>query len=82
VRVLLVDDDASFRRALARVIAVETDIQVVGEAHNGEAAVARALELRPDAVCREAWPRYPYAADFPRTPAVPRRSALRWTKVQ
>lgn len=50
IRVLVVDDHALFRRGLEMVLAQETDIEVVGEAGDAEAAVARAAELLPDVV--------------------------------
>lgn len=54
VRVLLVDDQALFREALAVLLGVRTetvgDIEVVGEAGDGAEALERAAELRPDVV--------------------------------
>ena len=50
IRVLVVDDHALFRRGLEMVLIQESDIEVVGEAADGEAAVARAAELLPDVV--------------------------------
>jgi DNA-binding NarL/FixJ family response regulator len=50
VRVLLVDDQALFREALATLLAVRPEIEVVGEAGNGAAALERAAVLRPDVV--------------------------------
>jgi len=50
VRVLLVDDQALFREALATLLGVRTDIAVVGEAGNGDEALRAAAELRPDVV--------------------------------
>ena len=47
VRVLLVDDQALFREALATLLGVRDDIEVVGEAGNGDEAVRRAAELAP-----------------------------------
>ena len=49
VRVLVVDDHAVFAEALARAIAAEDDLEVVGVASDGDAAV-RALKDRPDVV--------------------------------
>jgi DNA-binding NarL/FixJ family response regulator len=48
VRVLLVDDQALFREALATLLATHDDIEVVGEAGNGDEALRRAAELAPD----------------------------------
>jgi DNA-binding NarL/FixJ family response regulator len=50
VRVLLADDQALFREALTTLLEVQPGIEVVGEAGNGEEAVRRAAELRPDVV--------------------------------
>ncbi len=48
VRVLLVDDQALFREALATLLSVRDDIEVVGEAANGDEALRRAADLEPD----------------------------------
>ncbi|KOX28784.1 LuxR family transcriptional regulator [Saccharothrix sp. NRRL B-16348] len=50
VRVLIVDDQALFREALATLLEVQPEIEVVGEAGDGEQAVRRCAELRPDVV--------------------------------
>ncbi|MGI5130710.1 response regulator [Pseudonocardia sp. CA-107938] len=50
VRVLLVDDQALFREALAMLLDVADGVQVVGEAGDGAEALTRAAELRPDVV--------------------------------
>ncbi|AUI59196.1 response regulator transcription factor [Amycolatopsis sp. BJA-103] len=48
VRVLLVDDQALFREALATLLEVQPEIEVVGEAGDGEQAVRLCAELCPD----------------------------------
>jgi two-component system NarL family response regulator len=50
IRVLVADDHALFRRALAAVFADEEDIELVGEAADGEEAVTMTAELVPDVV--------------------------------
>ena len=50
IRVLIADDQAVFRRGLDAVLGAEEDIQVVAEAEDGEAAIARAAEVAPDVV--------------------------------
>jgi DNA-binding NarL/FixJ family response regulator len=50
VRVLLVDDQALFREALAMLLGVRDDVEVVGEAGDGAEAARRVAELRPDVV--------------------------------
>ena len=50
VRVLLADDQALFREALATLLEVRPEIDLVGEAANGAEALDRVAELRPDVV--------------------------------
>ena len=50
IRILLVDDEQLVRTGLAMILAVEDDLEVVGFASDGEDAVLRATELRPDIV--------------------------------
>ncbi len=50
IRVLVVDDHALFRRGLQMVLEQEPDIEVVGEASDGAAAVTAATEMLPDIV--------------------------------
>jgi DNA-binding NarL/FixJ family response regulator len=50
VRVLLVDDQALFREALATLLGVRAEIEVVGEAADGAEALDRVAALRPDVV--------------------------------
>jgi DNA-binding NarL/FixJ family response regulator len=50
VHVLIVDDQAAFRRAAARVLARLPGFDLVGEADTGEASVEVARHLRPDLV--------------------------------
>jgi DNA-binding NarL/FixJ family response regulator len=50
IRLLLVDDLVIFREGLAALISLEPDIEVVGEAGNGEEAILFAETLRPDVI--------------------------------
>ena len=50
IRVLIVDDHALFRRGLLMVLEGEGDIEVVGEASDGDEAIARAEQMAPDVV--------------------------------
>ncbi|MDJ0381246.1 response regulator transcription factor [Streptomyces sp. G-G2] len=50
IRVLLVDDHQVVRRGLRTFLEVQDDIEVVGEAADGDEGVARAEELRPDVI--------------------------------
>jgi DNA-binding NarL/FixJ family response regulator len=50
IRVLLADDQALVRGGLRLILQAEPDIEVVGEAADGEAAVREAVASRPDIV--------------------------------
>lgn len=50
IRVLIADDEGMIRSALAALLRLEPDIDVVAECADGEQAVAEALRLEPD-VC-------------------------------
>lgn len=50
IRVLLVDDQGLFREALATLLGLHSQLEIVGEAADGEAGVALAQTLRPDVV--------------------------------
>ena len=50
IRVLLADDQALVRGGFRLILQAEPDIDVAGEAADGEQAIAAALETRPDVV--------------------------------
>ena len=50
VRVVLVDDEAMVRDGLRMVLTAEPDIEVVGEAADGGAAVGVVAQTAPDVV--------------------------------
>lgn len=50
IRLLIADDEHLIRGALAALLALEPDIEVVASVDNGQSALDQALELRPD-VC-------------------------------
>jgi len=50
IRVLVADDSALMRQTLKRILATSADFDLVGLARDGEDAVAKARELRPDVV--------------------------------
>lgn len=50
IRVLLVDDHQVVRRGLRTFLEIQDDIEVVGEAADGDEGVARAEELKPHVV--------------------------------
>ena len=43
IRVLIADDQRLFANGLARIISVQTDMEVIGDAHTGEEAISRCL---------------------------------------
>ena len=50
LRVLIVDDHAVVRDGIRAVLALQRDIEVIGEAVDGKEAVGKAIELLPDVV--------------------------------
>ncbi|HSG45468.1 MAG TPA: response regulator transcription factor [Anaerolineales bacterium] len=50
IRILLADDQALFREGLDTLLSVHKDIEIVGQASNGQEAVDLALKLHPDVI--------------------------------
>jgi DNA-binding NarL/FixJ family response regulator len=50
IRLLIVDDQALVRTGFRMILEAEPDLEIVGEAADGEQAVAEATRLRPDVV--------------------------------
>ncbi len=50
IRILLVDDHAMVRRGMRDFLALHDDLEIVGEAADGAAAIEQAAALRPDVV--------------------------------
>ena len=50
IRILLADDQSLFREALRMLISAQPDLEVVGEAANGEEAIKLADSFRPNVV--------------------------------
>jgi DNA-binding NarL/FixJ family response regulator len=50
IRILLVDDQSLFREGMRLLLATQPDLEVVGEAGDGEAALHEAARLHPDVV--------------------------------
>src|SRR5437868_14968054 len=50
IRLLVVDDSIYMQMAIRAMVAIHPEIEIVGEATNGEQAVDMALRLRPDII--------------------------------
>jgi DNA-binding NarL/FixJ family response regulator len=50
LRILIVDDHEAVREGVRTILASRHDIEVCGEAVNGQEAIEKALELRPDLI--------------------------------
>ena len=61
-RVMLVDDEDSYRRLVRTALEREADFQVVAEARNGREAVELAADVNPDLIIMDV--RMPYMDGF------------------
>lgn len=50
IRVLIADDHALLREGLRKILELEPDLEIVGEASDGAEVVAKVAELKPDVV--------------------------------
>jgi DNA-binding NarL/FixJ family response regulator len=50
IRLLLVDDQEIFRQGLATMLSVEADLEIAGQAANGEEAIEAAKRLQPHVI--------------------------------
>ncbi|WP_435581284.1 response regulator [Amycolatopsis thermoflava] len=50
IRILVADDQEVVRRTLRQIFEAEDDLEVIGEVADGDSAVQRARELKPDVV--------------------------------
>lgn len=50
IKVLLVDDQSLIRQGLKALLELEADLEIIGEAENGEVAINLVAQLQPDVV--------------------------------
>ncbi|MBV6625893.1 MAG: response regulator transcription factor [Rivularia sp. (in: Bacteria)] len=50
IKLLLVDDQSLIRQGLKAMLSLEPDLKIVGEAENGEEAIAKVEALQPDVI--------------------------------
>src|SRR5688572_19537837 len=59
IRVLVVDDSPTMRELLVRILTSDPDVSVVATASDGDEAVEKAVDLRPDLITMDIrMPRY------------------------
>jgi len=54
MRILIVDDNHSFRKGMRALLSIQPDMKVTGEAPNGHTAMEMIQELHPDLVLLDA----------------------------
>ena len=52
IKILIADDHALLRQGVKRVLNFEDDLEVVGEAEDGQETLARTLVLQPEVACQ------------------------------
>jgi DNA-binding NarL/FixJ family response regulator len=75
-RILIVDDNASFRKGLQALLKIQPDMETVGDAENGPKAMELAKELQPDLILLDA--QMPGMTGV----AVARRIKRRWPRIK
>ena len=50
IRILITDDHQLFREGIANLLAASPEIEIVGQAENGQQAIEKAKQLKPDIV--------------------------------
>ena len=50
INLLLADDQREYRQGLAELLSIEKDLKVVGQAENGERAIALTQQHQPDVI--------------------------------
>ncbi|CAN5364152.1 hypothetical protein BH11PSE11_BH11PSE11_20770 [soil metagenome] len=53
IRILIVEDHHRFRAALRRLLELEVDLHIVGEATDGPEAIDLACQLKPQVICMD-----------------------------
>src|SRR4030042_3282748 len=50
IRIMIVDDSEEMRQALKNLLSLTKDMEVIGEAANGQEGLEKAAELKPDII--------------------------------
>ena len=50
INLLLVDDQSAYRQGLAELLSLESDLSIVGQAENGQKAIALTYQHQPDVI--------------------------------